>query len=94
MTRVAGADPALWGDILLANRDAVLAALDDLVGAARRAHRSALEAGERGPRLARAPAHVSPGDWRAARGGWEALLGRRVRRLRLAGDELEFEVAA
>jgi len=29
LTRVAGANPPLWGDILLANRDAVLEALDD-----------------------------------------------------------------
>jgi prephenate dehydrogenase len=91
MTRVAGADPQLWGDILLANRDAVLAALDALAEQLA-AHRQALAAGD--PATAwRAPAAPAPPDWRAARGGWDAMVDRRVRRLRADGDALAFELA-
>ena len=91
MTRVAGADPALWGDILLANRDAVLSALDAR-GEELAAHRSALEAGEPG-RAWRPPAAPGPLRWEPARGTWDDLLGRRVRHLRLDGDTLAYEVA-
>jgi prephenate dehydrogenase len=50
-TRVAGANPALWPDIYLSNRDALLHAIDgtlERLGAARRA----LEAGDRAALLA------------------------------------------
>jgi prephenate dehydrogenase len=91
MTRVAGADPQLWADILLANRDAVLAALDALSeGLA--AHREALAAGDPA-RAWHAPTVPQPLDWRPARGGWDDMVGRRVRRLRAEGDALAFEVA-
>ncbi|EPC03458.1 cyclohexadienyl dehydrogenase [Litchfieldella anticariensis FP35 = DSM 16096] len=44
-TRIAGSDPVMWRDIFLANRDAVLTALDDFeVGVARLRH--AVEAGD------------------------------------------------
>ena len=45
-TRVAGAHPALWTDIYLANRDALIAALDD-VAERLAAARAALAAGDR-----------------------------------------------
>jgi prephenate dehydrogenase len=45
-TRVAGANPALWPDIYLANRDALLHALDDTL-ARLQAARAALSAGDR-----------------------------------------------
>jgi prephenate dehydrogenase len=63
-TRVAGANPALWPDIYLANRDALLPAIDDTL-ARLHAARDALAAGDR-DRLA---------DWqRAAAAEREALL--------------------
>ncbi|WP_372612419.1 bifunctional prephenate dehydrogenase/3-phosphoshikimate 1-carboxyvinyltransferase [Halomonas sp.] len=44
-TRIAGSDPVMWRDIFIANRDAVLASLDDFeVGVARLRH--AVEAGD------------------------------------------------
>jgi prephenate dehydrogenase len=76
-TRVAGANPALWPDIYLANRDALLPALDDALGRLHAA-RDALAAGDR-ERLA---------AWqRAAAAEREALLeaglvGGAVRELR------------
>ncbi len=45
-TRVAGANPALWPDIYLANRDALLHAIDDTL-ARLQAARAALSAGDR-----------------------------------------------
>jgi prephenate dehydrogenase len=45
-TRVAGANPPLWADIYLANRDALLAAIDDAL-ARLTAARDALAAGDR-----------------------------------------------
>jgi prephenate dehydrogenase len=45
-TRVAGANPALWPDIYLANRDALLHAIDDTVERLQAA-RAALHAGDR-----------------------------------------------
>jgi prephenate dehydrogenase len=45
-TRVAGANPALWPDILLANRDALLAQVDATVGRLAEV-RAAVEAGDR-----------------------------------------------
>jgi prephenate dehydrogenase len=63
-TRVAGANPALWPDIYLANRDALLPAIDDAL-ARLTAARAALAAGDR-ERLA---------DWqRAAAAERQALL--------------------
>jgi prephenate dehydrogenase len=46
LTRVAGSNPPLWADILLANREAVLAALDDYAGSLERVG-DALRAGDR-----------------------------------------------
>ena len=63
-TRVAGANPALWTDIYLANRDALVAAIDDTVERLTAA-RGALAAGDRDALTA----------WQAdARGDREALL--------------------
>jgi prephenate dehydrogenase len=63
-TRVAGANPALWPDIYLANRDALLAAIDD-TAARLAAARTALAAGDRATLAA----------WQEeARGDREALL--------------------
>jgi prephenate dehydrogenase len=99
MTRVARADPALWADILAANREHALAALDEL-DAALAGLRVALAGGDR-----EVVAHVWSGA-REALGvvdaarwieprwsgepidGWDGLLalgreGRAVRRLRL-----------
>jgi prephenate dehydrogenase len=91
MTRVAAADPKLWGDILLANREAVLEALDALT-AALATHRDALAAGD--PAAAwRTPATPAPTHWEPASGTWDDLLGHRVRRLRLDGEALTYEVA-
>ncbi|MCW3005862.1 MAG: Prephenate dehydrogenase [Solirubrobacterales bacterium] len=45
-TRIAGANPPLWADILLANRDALLVAVDEAVGRLGEA-RAALAAGDR-----------------------------------------------
>jgi len=45
-TRVAGANPALWADIYLANRDALLHAVDDTIARLQTA-RGALAAGDR-----------------------------------------------
>jgi prephenate dehydrogenase len=64
-TRVAGANPSLWPDIYLSNRDALLPAIDDTL-ARLHAARDALAAGDR-DRLA---------EWqRAAAADREALLG-------------------
>jgi prephenate dehydrogenase len=76
-TRVAGANPALWPDIYLSNRDALLPAIDDALGRLTAA-RDALAAGDR-DRLA--------GWQRAAAAEREALLeaglvGGAVRELR------------
>lgn len=95
MTRVAASDPALWADILLANRDAVLAGLDALE-AELAGYRAALEAGAIAAAW-RAPGTTAAAGWAPVRdepGSWAALLGRRVRRLRLDDTTLSYEVAA
>lgn len=46
MTRIASSHPAIWPDICLANRDAIVAALDDYVGALGRV-RAIVAGGER-----------------------------------------------
>ena len=46
-TRVAGSNPAIWGDIFAANRDAVAAAIDDAVARLREA-RETIAAGDAG----------------------------------------------
>ncbi len=46
-TRVAGSNPAIWGDIFSANSDAVVAAIDDAIGRLREA-RELIGSGERG----------------------------------------------
>jgi prephenate dehydrogenase len=46
-TRVAGSNPAIWGDILTANREAVAAAIDDAVTRLREA-RELIRSGEAG----------------------------------------------
>lgn len=51
MTRIAKSDPELWDDILLSNRDAVVTALDRLIGTLR-AFRGALGRGSRASVLA------------------------------------------
>jgi prephenate dehydrogenase len=47
-TRVAGSNPAIWGDIFTANGEAVVAAIDDAVARLREA-RELIAAGEPGP---------------------------------------------
>jgi prephenate dehydrogenase len=97
MTRVARSDPALWTEILSANRAAVVAALDDLV-AELRWYRGALEGGDRtGLRRTWDSAREAldeldairwtPGAWEERsldRAGWDALLalGREGRAVR------------
>ena len=49
-TRVAGANPALWPDIYLANRDALLHAIDDTLARLQRGPRRARGGRPRGPR--------------------------------------------
>lgn len=46
-TRVAGSNPSIWGDIFAANRDAVVAAIDDAVARLREA-RALIASGEAG----------------------------------------------
>ncbi|MBB3188971.1 bifunctional prephenate dehydrogenase/3-phosphoshikimate 1-carboxyvinyltransferase [Halomonas cerina] len=50
-TRIAGSDPVMWRDIFIANRDAVLEALDDFEGGVARLRR-AVEAGDTDAMLA------------------------------------------
>jgi hypothetical protein len=106
MTRVARADAGLWSEILSANRDACIAAIDELV-ARLGVLRTAL-----GDDEATRTEWAMGLEWLAAvdraRGepawreesvdGWAGLLahgreGRAVRRLRLEGDALHAEVA-
>ncbi len=50
-TRIAGSDPVMWRDIFIANRDAVLASLDDFEAGLKRL-RTAVEAGDSDAMLA------------------------------------------
>ena len=65
-TRVAGANSAIWTDIYLSNRDALIAAIDELDRAPRRGARSARR---------RATPTASPPGTSGARADREALLG-------------------
>ena len=109
MTRVARADPGLWGDILLANRERAVGALDELAERLA-ALRAALAAGEGGAlaqeweRGSSALAAVDSARWAKPRwepreiDGWDGLLGlgregRAVRRLHWTDGGLRGEVA-
>ena len=96
MTRVARADPALWGEILALNRDRSLAALDEL-GGRLAALRAALESGDRDALVGawssgtEALAAVDAARWtqpawrdERVEGGWAGLLalGRAGRAVR------------
>jgi prephenate dehydrogenase len=72
-TRVAGANPAIWGDIFASNREAVAAAVDDVAARLR-------EAGE----LIRAGEREAVDEWHAA----AAADRRRLLEAELTGGEL------
>lgn len=112
MTRVARSDPALWAEILTANRAAVVSALDELSDSLRW-YRNTLASGNAEAVAERwGAAHETlaavdalrwaPVTWEPDRVGpasWEALLalgrqGLAVRRLRLQGGQLTFDVTA
>ena len=106
MTRVARADAGLWAEILSANRDACIAAVDELV-ARLGVLRTALGDDEATRTewalglewLAAVDARRREPDWREeAVDGWAGLLahgreGRAVRRLRIDDGALRAEVA-
>ena len=106
MTRVARADAGLWAEILSANRDACIAAVDELV-ARLGVLRTALGDDEATRTewalglewLAAVDERRRDPDWREeAVDGWSGLLalgreGRAVRRLRIDGGALRAEVA-
>ncbi len=72
-TRVAGSNPSIWGDIFVANRDAVATAIDDAVARLREA-RELIRSGESG----------AVADWHATAGTDR----RRLSEAELAGGEL------
>jgi prephenate dehydrogenase len=106
MTRVARADPGLWAEIFSANRDACIAAVDELV--ARLGVLRAALGDDQATRvewalglewLAAVDDRGRDPDWRdEAVDGWAGLLahgreGRAVRRLRIDDGALRAEVA-
>jgi prephenate dehydrogenase len=88
MTRVAGADPALWSQILEANRDEVQRAGEELVRTL----------GAHATREAIHEIRWSEHDYSPAKGSWEDLLelgrqGAYVRKLRVQGSAYTYERA-